>query len=204
MVLFYLSVVMKAYHPHETDWAGTLKGKALAPFPARAAAFVIDFTLAFFLFSGLLIAGSKVLGAMDALDTDKHVNLKFNFSNWYSIVFIVFYFGLFTYFGKGKTPGKWLLGIRVVSLLHERISLWHSIERALGYGASALEFGFGFVQYFIHPNRQTVHDRIAETIVVYDRRKKQERKEMVEETAEENPGEETPVDEPALQEKPVE
>lgn len=195
---------MKAYHPHETDWAGTLKGKTLAPFPARAVAFVIDFTLAFFLFSGILIAGSKVLGAMGAFDTDKHVNLKFNFSNWYSIVFIVFYFGLFTYFGKGKTPGKWLLGIRVVSLLHERISLWHSIERALGYGASALEFGFGFVQYFIHPNRQTVHDRIAETIVIYDRRKKQEREETVEETATENPGEEIAVDEPVLQEKPVE
>jgi len=33
-------------------------------------------------------------------------------------------------------------------------------------GASFLEFGFGFVQYFIHPNRRTVHDRIAETIVI--------------------------------------
>ena len=41
-----------------------------------------------------------------------------------------------------------------------------SDKRALGYGASALEFGFGFIQYFIHPNRRTVHDRIAETIVV--------------------------------------
>jgi len=30
----------------------------------------------------------------------------------------------------------------------------------------ALEGGFGFLQYFIHPNRRTVHDRIAETIVV--------------------------------------
>jgi len=51
-------------------------------------------------------------------------------------------------------------------LAHERLNLWHSIERALGYGASMLEFGFGFLQYFIHPNCQTVHDRIAETIVV--------------------------------------
>jgi hypothetical protein len=50
------------------------------------------------------------------------------------------------------------------------MSLWHSFERALGYGASALEFGFGFVQYFIHPNRRTVHDRMAETIVIRDKR----------------------------------
>jgi uncharacterized RDD family membrane protein YckC len=63
-----------------------------------------------------------------------------------------------------------LLKIRVVSLAHEHISLWHAIERALGYGASTLELGFGFLQYFIHPNKQTVHDRIAETIVIQERK----------------------------------
>lgn len=31
---------------------------------------------------------------------------------------------------------------------------------------SRLEAGFGFLQYFTHPNHQTVHARIAETIVV--------------------------------------
>jgi uncharacterized RDD family membrane protein YckC len=61
------------------------------------------------------------------------------------------------------------LGIRVVSLVHGRLGLWHSIERALGYSASTLELGFGFIRYFVHPNRRTVHDRIAETIVVLDK-----------------------------------
>ena len=91
------------------------------------------------------------------------------FKNWYSVIWWVLYFGLATYFGNGRTPGKRLMGIRVVSLVHERLGLWHSIERTLGYAASALEFGFA--QYFIHPNRRTVHDRIAETIVIADRRK---------------------------------
>ena len=50
------------------------------------------------------------------------------------------------------------------------MGLWQSLERALGYGASFLEGGFGFLQYFIHRNRQTVHDRIAETIVVDESR----------------------------------
>jgi uncharacterized RDD family membrane protein YckC len=59
-----------------------------------------------------------------------------------------------------------LMRIRVVSLTHPRLTLWQSIERALGYGASFLEGGFGFLQYFLEPNRQTVHDRIAHTIVV--------------------------------------
>ena len=78
----------------------------------------------------------------------------------------VLYFGLLLWKGKGRTPGKRLMKIRVVSIVHRHLSLWHSVERALGYGAAALEGGFGFVQYFIHPYRRCVQDRIAETIVV--------------------------------------
>lgn len=82
---------------------------------------------------------------------------------------MVVYFGIATYLCNGQTPGKRVMKIRVVSLVNERIGLWHCIERALGYGASALEAGFGFFQYFIYPNAQTVHDRISETIVVQER-----------------------------------
>jgi uncharacterized RDD family membrane protein YckC len=71
-------------------------------------------------------------------------------------------------FGKGQTLGKRIFRIRVVSLVHPQLTLWQSIERALGYGASMLGGGFGFLQYFVHPNRCCVHDRIAETIVVKD------------------------------------
>lgn len=54
--------------------------------------------------------------------------------------------------------------------VHEHLSLWHCIERSLGYSASSLEAGFGFLQYFKHANAQTVHDRITETIVVRELR----------------------------------
>jgi uncharacterized RDD family membrane protein YckC len=138
----------------------------LASFTARAVAFVIDFFAAFLLFLIVLISGARLLAYFDMINQDANINLKFDFTNWYSLVFLVLYFGLFTYWGNGQTPGKRLMKIRVVSLEHESMSLWHSIERALGYGASALELGFGFLQYFIHPNKQTVHDRIAETIVI--------------------------------------
>jgi uncharacterized RDD family membrane protein YckC len=87
------------------------------------------------------------------------------FHGW-ALLSLPLYFGLWTYFGHGQTLGKKLLKIRVVAVAHAHLSLWHSIERSLGYGASILEGGFGFLQFFIHPNRQTVHDRIAETIVI--------------------------------------
>lgn len=157
---------MQTYVPQHAARLDQIKGVPLASFPQRAVAFVFDFLAAFLLFLFILIFGAKLLAYFRLVDLDADINLKFDFANWYSLLFLVFYFGLFTYFGNGKTPGKWLMKIRVVSLTHEHISLWHALERALGYGASTLELGFGFLQYFIHPNKQTVHDRIAETIVI--------------------------------------
>lgn len=162
------------YDAHATERMQGLDGRELASFTARASAFVIDFAIAGLLFMLLFsLVGLPITRALlDAgvLRPQGNVLLQVNFfQNWYSVVWLVLYFGLTTYFGHGRTPGKRLMRIRVVSLAHDHLGLWHSIERALGYGASALEFGFGFAQYFLHPNRRTVHDRIAETIVVTDR-----------------------------------
>jgi uncharacterized RDD family membrane protein YckC len=157
---------MSNFEPHALARQEQLKGLLLASFFRRSAAFIFDFLAAFLLFLGILIFGARLLAYLGVLDPNTNLILKFDLKHWYSLAFLVLYFGLFTYFCNGKTPGKWLFKIRVVSLTHERLSLWHSIERALGYGASILELGFGFFQYFIHPNKRTVHDRIAETIVI--------------------------------------
>lgn len=162
--------ITRTYNAHETKRMQAVHGAPLASFSARAAAFAVDFLVAFLLFLVILFSGGKLAIRLGLITGD--MNLPFDFRHWYSILLIVVYFTLSTYWGNGKTPGKWIFGIRVVSLVHKRMSLWHSFERALGYGASALEFGFGFIQYFIHPNKRTVHDRIAETIVVQDRKKK--------------------------------
>ena len=145
-----------------------LDGVELASFGARACAFAIDFLIASALFLGALLAFGAIT---DRLGIKGELKLELNFfENWYSIAYLVLFFGLSCYIGNGKTIGKRLMHIRVVSLVHHRMSLWHSVERALGYGASGLELGFGFVQYFIHPNRRTVHDRMAETIVIREPR----------------------------------
>jgi uncharacterized RDD family membrane protein YckC len=154
----------RVYQPHETARMRELEGMELASFVSRACALGIDFLVAAVIFMG----GALGIGAIaTAFGVKGNVHLELNFfENWYSIIYLVLYFGLSVYFGNGQTLGKRLMHIRVVSLAHRRMSLWHSVERALGYGASTLELGFGFLQYFIHPNRRTVHDRMAETIVV--------------------------------------
>lgn len=142
-----------------------LQGVTLASFASRAAAFALDFLIANLLFIPVALAAVQLLLIAGVHESRINIQVGF-FDNWYSLVWLVLYYGLSTYWGKGATIGKRIMSIRVVSLAHERLSLWHSVERALGYAASALELGFGFAQYFIHPNRRTVHDRIAETIVV--------------------------------------
>ena len=159
---------LRTYNSLETERMQALHGSLLASFTARLMAFLIDFVLAFGLFLGLLIFGARLAQKLGFSMND--VNLQFDFRHWYSLLFLVLNFSLSTYIGNGRTIGKWLLRIRVVSLVHHRMTIWHSFERALGYGASVLEFGFGFIQYFIHPNRRTVHDRIAETIVIREQK----------------------------------
>jgi uncharacterized RDD family membrane protein YckC len=154
------------YVAHATKRMTELDGTPLAPFGRRLAALAIDMFLIVLLTMIAAIAFAKGGEKAHWISPDARIDLQFDFKNWYSLAIFVVYFGLSTWATNGFTAGKRLLRIRVVSTLHPTMRLWHSLERALGYGASALEFGFGFMQYFIADNRQTTHDRIAGTIVV--------------------------------------
>ena len=76
------------------------------------------------------------------------------------------YFTLFLAWWNGYTPGKWLLGIRVLRLNGQRMSLWPAFERFGGYAASIATGLVGFAQIYWDPNRQGMHDRIAQTVVI--------------------------------------
>lgn len=156
----------RTFTSREADRIVALDGTPLASFRRRAIAFLVDFVLLLAIYAAVSVPAALLRGEKEG----NALVVEFNpFDGLWGLVAMVFYFGVLTYVGKGRTPGKRLMGIRVVSTSDERLSLWHSIERALGYAASALEGGFGFAQYFIHPNHRTVHDRIAETIVVDER-----------------------------------
>ncbi len=162
---------MVKYEFHETTRMLAVHGSELASFYRRASAFILDIAFAAGLFSMIISLVEPLLIKQGWIHSKYEIVFALNM-NWYSIVWTILYFGLAVYFGNGKSPGKWILGIRIISLTHERISFWHSIERALGYGYSFLELCFGFIQYFIYPNRRTLHDRIAETIVIRENKKR--------------------------------
>ncbi len=142
----------------------SLAGMPLAAFWRRAVAFVIDFAIVLAVFFPFLIAREYL--AVKSFQLALQVELHFHPHDFEDLIWLVIYAGLSVWRSNGWTVGKRLMRIRVISLKSSEITLWQAIERALGYGASALEAGFGFVQFFINFNRQCVHDRIAETIVV--------------------------------------
>lgn len=154
------------FHAHETARFDELSGLPLASFRQRAWAITIDFVLVAIIRSlfgmhghheddegGWTVAKLIIAGA-------HHVE---------EVVESFVYFALAVKLMNGQTPGKWYMKARIVSLTHHEMGWWQSCERALGYGASLLEGGFGFAQFFINRNQQCVHDRIAETIVLDER-----------------------------------
>jgi uncharacterized RDD family membrane protein YckC len=170
------------YDISKINHSNQLEGLELAGFTRRIFALLIDvFVLILILYVigtildyfGFINFGLKIgKSSTETIDNLPKINndIQINAPEYLKIILKllipVLYFGLITCFTNGYTLGKRIFRIRIVSTNYKHLTLWHSIERSLGYYASSLEFGFGFLQYFTDYNRRTVHDRIAETIVI--------------------------------------
>ncbi|MCI0520726.1 MAG: RDD family protein [Chloroflexi bacterium] len=80
---------------------------------------------------------------------------------------IPFVYNVFFWVFTGQTPGKSLLGLRIVTLQGKKLSIWRAVLRYLGYYLSILPLFIGFLWVLADDNRQSWHDKIAGTIVVY-------------------------------------
>jgi RDD family len=76
------------------------------------------------------------------------------------------YFTFFHASRRGQTPGKRLLGIRVVHLGGERLAFLESLERFAGYVEIPATLGFGLLSLWRDPNRRLPHDRVVHTAVL--------------------------------------
>jgi len=80
------------------------------------------------------------------------------------------YFTAFVALWNGQTPAKRLLRIRVVRLDGRPMTMWSSFERFGGYAAGLVTGLLGFAQVYWDRNRQMIHDKIVETVVVREHR----------------------------------
>ena len=67
---------------------------------------------------------------------------------------------------SGQTPGKRVLGVRVMRTDGTRLRLGNAIRRQIGYWISGI-FYLGFLWILFDNKRQGFHDKIAGTIVTY-------------------------------------
>ena len=95
---------IRTYHPHEGERMEALAGAPLASFGRRLAAFALDFGFTALVFMlGVIFVLGPIARKTKLFKHDVH--LVFDFHEWYSLLFIVLYFGLTTYWGNGRTPG---------------------------------------------------------------------------------------------------
>jgi len=150
-----------------------------AGFISRLIAFVVDIAVInlslLFIgwFIGLFLSlfeQSSALGA--SLENIPYINDVINlllnpvFIALFIFGFVFIYFTFFLSF-SGHTPGKALMGLRVVPVQGGPMSLKRSILRFFAYIPSILSLGIGFLWIIIDDQRQAWQDTLARTYVIY-------------------------------------
>ena len=87
---------------------------------------------------------------------------------WFWLFSIVMNIAYFTYFhgSTGRTPGKMLLGLQVVSTDGLPISFGTAFLRSVGYLVSSAVFCLGYIWIGFDKKKQGWHDKIAGTVVI--------------------------------------
>jgi uncharacterized RDD family membrane protein YckC len=84
------------------------------------------------------------------------------------VIFILYEF--FFHFLTGRTPGKRLAGTMVLTTGGEALSVSRTAVRALGGIVTMITLGVGFLWIIVDEKCQALHDKIAGTLVVKDRK----------------------------------
>lgn len=150
-----------------------------AGFVTRAAAFILDIIF-------ISITVGVVNWFVRALLGFVGVNLSFcppitgatflrgllcQIAAWTMLIFTIsfpFIYWIFFWTLSGQTPGKFFLRLRVIPEGGGRITLLRAVLRLIGYWASILTLGYGFLKVLVEDRRRGMHDRIAGTCVIYD------------------------------------
>jgi len=141
-----------------------------AGFFSRLAAFLIDSVI---VSVGLLIVKLPVwLIKMAIGESILFQPFLFQFTIFDVIYYLltVCYFVLMTYY-CGATVGKHLMRLKVVDTEGEKLSLVKVLIReTIGRYLSALIIYVGYILAAFDPSKQGLHDKIADTYVIYEQR----------------------------------
>jgi uncharacterized RDD family membrane protein YckC len=88
---------------------------------------------------------------------------------WTTSVFLIPSYHILFWIYDGRTPGKWLFGIRVVTAEGGPVHLGRAVIRFLALSVSIAPLLAGMWAIAFDKKRRAWHDHIARTLVVYDR-----------------------------------
>lgn len=146
-----------------------------AGFWRRFVAYMIDgFILSVVLILFMIIAGvAYFAGAVSGQNRDLLVRLTdpdliATLTLWIWAISILTNIAYFTYFhgSSGRTPGKMLMGLQVVSADGAPISFGVAFLRSVGYLVSSFVFCLGYIWIGFDRRKQGWHDKIAGTVVI--------------------------------------
>lgn len=143
-----------------------------AGFVSRLVAFVIDvvvISLAFVAMNWLFDAVQSVFGTGIMLGRIRISLPEFTYGGLQLSGTTLFWVGYLLLFWttSGRTVGKAVLGLRVVTRDGQRLSLGRSLLRVAGYVLSAIVFYLGFLWAIVDARQRAWHDHLAGTYVVY-------------------------------------
>ena len=89
---------------------------------------------------------------------------------FYALAMIGWFIFFLVLWAQGLTPGKLILGMRVIKTTGERAGFWRmALREIIGKWVSAIVILLGFLWIIWDKDRQGFHDKIADTLVVAER-----------------------------------
>jgi uncharacterized RDD family membrane protein YckC len=143
-----------------------LKGN-YAGFVSRLIAFGVDVAIVTFILIVLTWLVNTVLvlfslGELAAMETILKILVSSAFALLFSASYFIFFWTL-----ASMTPGKLLMGLRIVTAGGHPLTFGRAVRRMLGYIISIAVIFLGFVWILVDNRRQGWQDKIAGTFVVY-------------------------------------
>jgi uncharacterized RDD family membrane protein YckC len=140
-----------------------------AGFISRLEAFIADLLI-------LLVGGVSAIGIIQLILRFFTLELIWTYQRSAQYSSLIFFFVTLVYFMffwslLGYTPGKFLLGLKIVRRDGSKLSLGRSFLRFFGYWVSAVPLFIGFIWIILDRRRQGWHDKLADTQVIYTEKK---------------------------------
>ena len=140
----------------------------MAGFWLRGVAFLVDGGLVALLATGgaMLVDLAVQVGGMISSAPEAGLEwLDTTASSLLVVLIVLCYFTLFVGF-RGQTPGKMLLGLKIVRTTGDQVGYGRALVRWIGQCLSLLPLGLGVLMAAFSRRKQALHDKIAGTYVV--------------------------------------